>query len=348
MSEKKSDNAKKKSFSKVLKFFFYLFLVVILIAGTIFVTLKISGSRTLGDNPQFALITKQLSDQNRRLEALEELPESVSTNTKQLASTAHMLSILNERFNQLYEEIGDGKVEHINKSLSEFNHRIAGLEELKSTESLILSVALLIKENVSSHRFFVTEADILSALDKPTQKNAEEIEIISRYKDVDIADNSQLANRFSQIMENFSFSEPNDTESKKETTFSKSIKTIKDTVSGMHFDRVIVLKKKKKTEQQQKLLDTLSSLVNANDFRGALEFIEQNQEFSATDNKDFTTWKNEVKEKLLFDEALAKLIANQLQTLRQDIKNSDFHTPVKEEPQKVEQDIPLQENAIND
>ena len=352
MSEKKSDNAKKKPFSKVLKIIFYIFLILLLIAGAIFASVKISDSRNLGDTSKFERITRQIAEQNNRLAALEQLSSSVSANTQQLASTAHALSLLSEKFHQLYEEVGNNKIEHMQNNLQAFDHRISDMEEQKSLEALILSVALLIKENASYHRPFVEEADILAEINQQKEANLAEINTINKYKTSEIADNMQLAQRFSEIMEDFTFSQQAE-EEPKETRFSKSIKMIKDTVSGMHFDKVVVLKKEKKTAHQQELLDTLFKLVNAYDYAGAINFIAQNAEFTAIDNKEFTAWQTSVTDRLNFDAALSKLIANQLKTLREDIKNTDTKTIVKEEQPKPEEApkeevISAEETAVND
>lgn len=353
MSEKKSDSVKKKSSFKVLKLGLYVVLIIILVSGTIFAAVKIAGLQNLDDTSKLDRFTKQITEQNKRLTELEHLSASVSTNTQQLASTAHALSVLSERFNQLYEEVGNNKIEQMRDNLLKFDRRITGLEELKSTEALILSVALLIKENVIYHRPFVEEANILAELNQQNEKNLPEINVIEQYKNTNLMDNEQLAQRFSQIMDDFSFSQQNENEQEKESTFSKSIKMIKDTVSGMHFDRVVVLKKEKKTEHQKQLLKTLSDMVKTYDYSNALNFIAQNSEFTTVDNKDFTTWQNAVKDKLIFDAAISKLIANQLKVLREDIKNTDLKVHInaesfeQEKTQKEDEAVSAEEKETN-
>lgn len=214
MSEKKNDNTKKKPFSKVLKFVFYIFLIVLLVLATIFAAVKISDSRKLEDISKFEQITKQIAAQNNRITTLEQFPASVSTNTKQLASTAHALSLLSEKVNQLYEEVGNNQIENMQNSLQAFEHRISAMEEQKSTEALILSVALLIKENASYHRPFAEEAQILTELNRQKETNLAEINTINQYKTTQIADNMQLAQRFTEVMEVFRFSQPNEEEQK--------------------------------------------------------------------------------------------------------------------------------------
>lgn len=348
MSEKKKETTQKKPLSKGLKFVFYIFLIAFLLAGLFFAAVKFFDSRYSGEDIKLGQIATQLSEQNVRIKTLEQLPVSVSANTQQLASTAHALSILSERFNQLYEETGNNKMEKMAENLQAFDHRIAGMEEQKNTDALILSVALLIKENALYHRSFIEEADVLTELNQQNEKNMPEINIINQYKSTDIADNQQLAQRFAEIMEDFNFSQPTENQEKKETKFSKSIKMIKDTVSGMHFDKVVVLKKEKKTEHQQKLLDTLSKMVNAYEYANALEFIRQNRELAEVDNKDFTQWQNRAKDKVTFDAAVSKLVANQLKNLREDIKSETLSKPVVQSAPTENADTPSEENVIND
>jgi uncharacterized coiled-coil protein SlyX len=123
---------------------------------------------------------------------------------------------------------------------------------------------------------------------------------------------------------------------------------IKDTVSGMHFDKVVVLKKEKKTEHQQKLLDTLSKMVVAYEYANALDFIRQNKELAEVNNKDFTQWQNMAKDKVTFDEAVSKLVANQLKNLREDIKSEQLSKPVAQPTSTENTDTSSEENVIND
>ena len=123
---------------------------------------------------------------------------------------------------------------------------------------------------------------------------------------------------------------------------------IKDTVSGMPFDKVVVLKKEKKTEHQQKLLDTLSNMVNSHEYANALEFIRQNRELAEADNKDFIQWQNITRDKVTFDAAVSKLVANQLKNLREDIKSGTQSKPILQPVSSENADTPSEENAIND
>ncbi len=323
MSEKTVKVKQKSGFRSFFKWGVIVVIVLLLEVGTIFAAVKIIESRGKNDTIKMQNTLAQISEQNIRLNALEKLPSAISTNTEQLAATTHAVNLLSENFNRLKAEVGDNKVLHLKTQLDALNHQVESLEELKNQESLILSLALMIKENALYHRKFSREADILTQLGQNNDLISADIEVINRYKEDFIADNNELSKQYQQVIENLSFSNK-DEEPKSEnknTAVSKGVKMIKDTISGMHFDKVVVLKKEKRTEQQKNLLEQLTKFVASYNYAKALNYIDSNEELKNINNQGFKTWQEAVQKKEAFDNAVSHIIAAQLSALRQDIKD---------------------------
>lgn len=333
MSEAKEKNiTQKKPRFKVLKWAGIVLGVALLEIGAVVASVKIIEFQNKKEQSRLENISEQLATQNNRLAVLEKLPASVSANSTQISSNFNTLTNLLQELNQLKDEVGNNKLETINQKISSVSSRIESLEESKSLEALVLSLALIIKENALYHRPFAKEAEILTDLTQGNMSASVDVEIINRFKDTSVADNYELAAQFMKFKDDLSFaskdsSSEKNTENTEKSTVSKSIELIKDTVAGINFDKVVVLKKDKKTDEQKLLLVMLDNLVQSHNFTDALKYIQDNSEFADISTPAFHTWQQKVKEKLEFDTAVSKLIASQLNSLRQEISENAVTYP---------------------
>ena len=347
MSEKSVKVKPRKVGNTFFKWSMIVVIVLLLEIGTIFAAVMIIENRGKSDTIKIQNTLAQISEQDVRLSALEKLPSAISTNTEQLVATTRAVNLLSDNFNRLKAEVGDNKVLQLKTQLDALNHQVESLEELKNQESLILSLALMIKENALYHRKFSREADILTQLGQNNDLIKADIEVINQYKEDFIADNNELSKQYQQMIENLSFSnkEEEPKPEGKNTAVSKGVKMIKDTISGIHFDRVVVLKKEKRTEQQKNLLEQLTKLVNSYNYAKALNYINSNEELKNINNQDFKVWQEAVQKKEAFDNAVSHIIAAQLSALRQDIKDGVISSqpPLNEENTSV-----VTEEKVND
>lgn len=333
MSEAKEKNVtQKKPHSKVLKWSGIVLGIALLEVGAVAASVKIVELQNKKEQNQFENISEQLTAQNNRLAALEKLPASVTANGKQISSNFSTLTNLLQDLNQLKDEVGNNKLETLNNKLSSVSSRIESLEESKSIEALVLSLALIIKENALYHRPFAKEVEILTDLTQGNANISADVDIINRFKDTSVADDYELAAQFMNFKDDLSFA-PKDapaektSENTEKSTVSKSIELIKDTVAGINFDKVVVLKKDKKTGEQKLLLMMLENLVKSHNFTDALKYIQDNPEFANISTPAFGAWQQEVKEKLEFDSAVSKLIASQLKSFRQEVSANNLTLP---------------------
>ena len=112
---------------------------------------------------------------------------------------------------------------------------------------------------------------------------------------------------------------------------AKSIKMIKDTVAGINFDKVVILKKDKKTNEQKALIAKLSELVNSYNFSSAINLIQTNTQFNNIKNIEFAKWQNDVQKNILFNEAISHIIASELSAIRSSFDKIKGNTSSTEE-----------------
>lgn len=336
MSKKTAETASNTRFFKVLKWIGLAVSIAALEFFGIFSAVKIIESRNIDRENQLQTMSSYLQKQATRIDELEKLPELITANAGKIASNTGLVNIITEDLRELKDEVGNKKIESLNQKLIKLNHRMETVEESKSLDTLILSLALIIKENALYHRSFTKEADILEELSQGQENITQSVKDIVSLKDKNILSDIQIIEQYHKISENFTFSniseQKDNLEKGKRSAVAKSIELIKETVSGINFDKVVVMKREKRTDEQELLLNTLSELVNAHNFKDAIAFIEQNQTFFREDmNPEFTHWVEAVNQKIMFDASISKVIASELSAIRKDFAAKVLHqAPIEE------------------
>lgn len=321
MSQKSSKPRSKSSFSKIYRWIFIIITVVILEVGGIITATKLCESENVEYNEQISAIVGQLSSHGSRLNILEELPNIVADNSKQISSISNVISLLGDNLNIIKQDLANNKIENIDNELIKLNHKMETVEETKNQEALILSIALLIKENALYNRKFAQEVDILAELSANQNDITNDVNTLKELKNTIIVNGYTLAEQYKLFSDKLVFENniKNENNEQKNTTVSKSIKLIKDTVAGINFDKVIVIKKDNRTDEQKILISTLNDFVNNHNYTEAIDFIENNTEFSKIENKDFINWIETAKKTISFDRAISNIISKELSAIRKDI-----------------------------
>ena len=339
MSNKSVVNKEKKPMSTALKASLITLAVIGLEAGAISAAVMLTEYRQQHSVPEYKIVQEKLDTQAVRLSELEKLPLALSTASQHISANSNAINLISDNLNALKEEVGNNQIRTIYERLDTTGHRIETLEETQSKETLILSLALMIKENALYHRSFAEEADILADLGEGIPQISSDINTLLEYKTQEIADNEALAKMYQQISQNFTFGTDITPEPKEESSFEKGLNLIKDSVLHIKLDRVIVLKKQKKTDEQVKLLNTLSTLVKEYKFAEALQYIKDNAEFSKITNPAFSKWQQDVQTSLKFNQSITHIMQEQLNSLRQDIKQGSVKLPKKVEAQPQPEDL---------
>ncbi|MBR5154676.1 MAG: hypothetical protein IKW58_03015 [Alphaproteobacteria bacterium] len=324
MSDKITKQDKNNIKHNIFKWSLYVIAVIVLEGIAIGTSFLINESKTKENSTQLDNLFSTLKAQQSRINSLEELPTRLTRMSSLIAENNGSIKLVEENFNSLKQEVGNKKLDILNEKISNFSHRIETLEESKNKESLILSVALIIKENALYGRDFSFEINVLNNMAQGQENIKEYIEKLFTYKNKPILDNNTLANRFYEIEKNFSFEKPEQpkiVEDRKDTV-SKSIRMIKETVASINLDKVVVLKKDNKTAEQKELLSQLKTYVNAYQFGQALELIDNNSIFFNSQDKTFNTWYEDLKEKVQFELLISRIVVSELSAIREEIKTN--------------------------
>ena len=334
MSEQAVKTEPKKLKSKVFKWTSAIVVVSILEFGAIYGSVRISELKNIGYYNTIIALSERVYKQEEKLNLLPDILDKIAANTQRIDTNTGLLQLYNENFLALKDEVGNKKVEVLNQQFSNLNHRLESLEETKSTDALILSAVLLIKENALYNRSFAAEADILAQLAQGQDNIASAVQTIVSLKGLPIASNDELIKNYQQIAEGFTFAAPNEQlqENKEagDNAVAKSIALIKDTVAGINFDKVVVLKKDKRTDAQKQSMERLAFLVENHDFKNAVKFIREAPEFQKTQNQELTYWAEQAERRISFDEAVSYIIAAELNALRQDFNHNENRLPSQE------------------
>lgn len=333
MSVKVAKQEKKKNNSKFIKWILVALFIIVLEVGAIFSSVKISESRNLKQNEQFQLTNMAINNQNSRLDVLEKLPLIISENAKKINTISSTLSLFSDNLVAMQQTVNKETIDGLNNALQEMNNKIEAIEETKNNEALVLSVALIIKENALYNRNFSKDVDILTDLASNQPNIQNDISTLNNMKNEIIENDISLINSFNSFADELVFEEQTDKQNTNtnDNAVAKSIKLIKDTVSGINFDKVVILKKDKKTNEQKALIARLKELVVSNNFSGALDLIHNNPQFNSIKNETFTTWQSNVKKNIVFNEAISHIISSELSAIRNNFdKTKEENVTIKE------------------
>ncbi len=329
MSEKAAKSCDKNSKSNIFKWFKNFLIIVILELLAVGLAVLINESRNHNQTTALSNIKNELQAQNLRLASLEELPDIINQSASNILENKGNIKFLNESLNNLKEEVGNRKIDILTEQLSNVSRRMESVEENKNREALALSIALLIKENALYGRSFQYEANILKEIASGQETLKNDIEVIEKLNGKPLLTNDVLIKNFLNLADNFDFEKNKTPEANADdnTSLNKGLKKIKDTVSNISFDKIVVVKKDNKTPEQKLLLKTLTDFVVNHQFVKAVDYISNNPIFFSSENKEFQTWFDNLNNKIIFDEAISKIISSELNLLREDIKNGTLDIP---------------------
>lgn len=314
--------AGKKKGLKLFKWALFFLFAVIIGAAVIFCAVIIVEKRQIQQHKDFSALTQQVLQNRQALDELRNLPAAIAQNTQRIAENTGDLKLYNENFAALKEEVGNRKFDILAQQFTMLNHRIESLEEAQSPEIITLIVALFIKENALYNRSFTAEANILQQLSREQEDLAPAVQAILNMRGKTFSTDTQLADEYVKIAQTFSFEKPDAASSAndRKSAISKSIDMIKDTVAGMNFDKIVVLKKDKRTNEQKALTAQAETLVKSFRFKEAIALIRGNSEFQKVHSPALVAWIEQVEQKIAFEEALSFIITTELNAIRQDFR----------------------------
>jgi len=329
MSKNIEETKEKSTNSKKIVYFFVALGIIILDAVAVFLAVFITESKLdtkIGNI--FVLEKKVASIENETTK----MPNIFANINMKLNENGGDINLLKEKLNLLTQEVGNNKIETLSLKLSSFANRLEELEETKNQEALVLSIALLIKENALYGRDFKTEVTALKEMANSQQELDKDINIIESSTNKTLLTDSILIKQYLDLIKDFDFEKKEETKSDtdNQSVVTKSINKIKETVANINFDKVVIVKKDNKTIEQKQLLNNLTSLVEQNLFGKALEFVIQNPQFSNAQNKLFNEWVKALETRVSFDNAISNIISAELNAIRNNLYAKNENSSLNE------------------
>ena len=323
MSKNIEETKEKTTNSKKLVWFFVVLGTIVLDAIAVFLAIFITESRLDTKIGNIAVLEKNVASIEHEV---TKTPQLISDVNVRIAENNGNIALLKEKLNLLTQEVGNNKLETLSLRLSSYANRLEVLEETKNQEALILSIALLIKENALYGRKFDTEVLALKEMAKNQQNIDKDINIIEAYNDSIVPTDNVLIKQYFEIMKDFDFEkkETLNTETTDQGMVKKSINKIKETVANINFDKVVIVKKDNKTVEQKQLLNTLNSLVEQNLFSKVVDFVNQNIQFANAENNLFNEWVKNVEKRVAFDNAISNIVSMELKAIRDNLNAKDI------------------------
>ena len=334
---KNIDETKEKTTtSKKIVWFFVVLGTIILDAIVVFLAIFITESRLNTKIGNISVLEKSVASIEREV---TKTPQLISDVNIKIAENNGNIALLKEKLNLLTQEVGNNQLETLSLRLTSYANRLEELEETKNQEALVLSIALLIKENALYGRRFDTEVIALKEMARGQQDIDKDINIIEASRDIIIPTDSVLTAQYFEIMKDFDFEKKEElnTNTADQGVVTKSINKIKETVANINFDKVVVVKKDNKTIEQKQLLNTLNSLVEQNLFSKAVDFINQNVQFANAENTLFNEWVQNAEKRVAFDNAISNIISMELKAIRNNLTTKNITTT--EDVDTINEDI---------
>jgi len=238
--------------------------------------------------------TEEIKNINRKIEVLESVGKIVTENA----------DLLKQQFVYFDKSKADSsEILNISNRINTISNKVDKIGAVSNSGALILTAAMLIRDNVTNGLKCQNEAEALKILAEGIDSMNENIDFITSHCKMDFYTKTELIKQFNDIYDNIgkslTSSENNDW---KKRLISKIDEYIK--ISNSDNDRDY-------THNTIENMKSLKILVNKGDFISAVRMIE-NSENTLSEIEEINAWCKQVKNQADFNKSLSEIIANSL------------------------------------
>ena len=239
-------------------------------------------------------ISVEIKNINRKIEVLESVGKIVTENA----------DLLKQQFVYFDKSKADSsEILNISNRINTISNKVDKIGAVSNSGALILTAAMLIRDNVTNGLKCQNEAEALKILAEGIDSMNENIDFITSHCKMDFYTKTELIKQFNDIYDNIgkslTSSENNDW---KKRLISKIDEYIK--ISNSDNDRDY-------THNTIENMKSLKILVNKGDFISAVRMIE-NSENTLSEIEEINAWCKQVKNQADFNKSLSEIIANSL------------------------------------
>jgi len=271
----------------------------------LFVLLSIIGLAVfLWQKPQYLTQWLKISDNqlssinSAKIETIENKLETLNLITQ---NSAEKSDLLQQNFNTFAKSKADNEqIITLTNQINDLRNSTKKLSQTSNSGALLLTSAMLIRDNIYKGIGCKNEAEGLKILAKNIDNISQDVEFISNHCNTGFVSNNTLINNFNDIY--------NQTEKKLQPKDEQNWKQRLSTKLGEY----VQISNRNQPQQEPydpiKILSPIKQLVNGGDFSAALNELSKPQNQNLMSDENLQNWYEQTKNQLDFYKSLSNII----------------------------------------
>ena len=273
---------------------------------------------TLWQKPN--LISKFIKTPQQTINSSDTVKTQLSNINREIDILSNAILNNQEKFDLLKKNISYfdkakadlSEINNLNNRLYDIEKQTLLLSKKTNNGAMLLTIALLIRDNISKGLTCQNEAEGLKILADNINSISEDVDFITSHCHINFVSNTSLINSFNNIYE--------------ELKTPPLEKDWKKRIIAKISEYVKISTPKSKNDVQQfditKVLEKIKGFVDNNDFAAASSILSEPQNSALLENKKIYNWYQQTENQLNFYKALSNIINNALLIMKvEDAKN---------------------------
>ena len=258
-------------------------------------------------------INNDSPENSAKIEAIDNKIETLEIIAKNNSEKADLIQQQFQHFDK--SKADSEQIINLNNQINDIRNTAKKLSQTSNSGALILTSAMLIRDNISRGINCKNEAEALKILAQNIDSVNNDVEFIASHCDMDFISDNTIINRFNTIYSSVEESlKPKEEQNWKQRLISKINEYIRISNSRDN---------KEETYNPLKSLSPIKQLVNNHDFAAALDQLLNSSDTKLMENQDINEWYNQTKNQLHFYKALSNIINASLLIMKvEDAKNT--------------------------
>ena len=295
----------KKSFSNILHF-----IEIVIIASFV------SGALFLWQNPQKIVSWLNIQQNTKDNTAIEKLEYKIENALLKNNTGNEKIELLNQKFDYFDKSKADAsEIINIHNQINSIKNQTSKMAKSSNSGALILTSAMLIRDNVYRGISCEKEAEVLKVLSENINNTDEDINFIVTHCNMNFVSANTIADKFNNIYKNIEKKyQPKEETDWKQRLISKINEYIK--INSVEEETV------EEKYNELAVLTEIKKLVDNGDLSAAASEIIKEENAELVKNEEINSWYQQTKKQLEFYKSLSNVISNALLVMKvEDAKN---------------------------
>ncbi|MBQ8785100.1 MAG: hypothetical protein IJZ59_03540 [Alphaproteobacteria bacterium] len=295
----------KKSFSNILHFI-EIVIIVSFVGGALF----------LWQNPQKIINWLNIQQDEKDNTAIEKLEYKIENALLKNNTGNEKIELLNQKFDYFNKSKADAsEIINIHNQINSIKNQTSKIAKTSNSGALILTSAMLIRDNVYRGIGCEKEAEVLKVLSENINNTDEDINFIVTHCNMNFVSANTIIDKFNNLYKNIEKKyQPKEETNWKQRLISKineyiKINSVEEEIIEEKYNELAVLTEIKK-------------LVDNGDLSAAASEIIKEENAELIKNEEINNWYEQTKKQLEFYKSLSNVISNALLVMKvEDAKN---------------------------